>query len=143
MKAIIRTTPRPMPISGSGVAASKRRFTQRGVIAAQTGLRPVLVRPPYGEMSESGLDWLAGAGYVMTNWSVDSGDWRAENADQIMINILLDLNPGSVILFHSAGGTGQDLTSTVKATEDLLYTLWGLGYEIVTLPELLSVPAYR
>lgn len=113
------------------------------LIAAQTGLRPLLVRPPYGEMSESGLDWLAGAGYVMTNWSVDSGDWRAENADQILINTLPDLNPGSVILLHCAGGTGQDLTPTVKATEDLLYTLWGLGYEIVTLPELLSVPAYR
>lgn len=113
------------------------------LIAAQTGLRPALVRPPYGEMSESGLDWLAGAGYVMTNWSVDSGDWRAGNADEIMINILPDLNPGSVILLHCAGGTGQDLTPTVKATEDLLYTLWGLGYEIVTLPELLSVPAYR
>jgi peptidoglycan/xylan/chitin deacetylase (PgdA/CDA1 family) len=113
------------------------------LIAAQTGLRPALVRPPYGEMSESGLDWLAGAGYVMTNWSVDSGDWQAKNADEIMINILPDLYPGSVILLHCAGGTGQDLTPTVNATEDLLYTLWGLGYEIVTLPELLSVPAYR
>jgi peptidoglycan/xylan/chitin deacetylase (PgdA/CDA1 family) len=113
------------------------------LIAAQTGLRPALVRPPYGEMSESGLDWLAGAGYVMTNWSVDSGDWQAKNADEIMINILPDLNPGSVILLHCAGGTGQDLTPTVNATEDLLYTLWGLGYKIVTLPELLSVPAYR
>ncbi|HHU82305.1 MAG TPA: polysaccharide deacetylase family protein [Firmicutes bacterium] len=113
------------------------------LIAAQTGLRPALIRPPYGEMSESGLDWLTGAGYVMTNWSVDSGDWRAENADQIMINILPDLNPGSVILLHCAGGTGQDLTPTVNATEDLIYTLWGLGYEITTLPQLLSVPAYH
>lgn len=113
------------------------------LIAARTGLRPALVRPPYGEMSESGLDWLAGEGYVMTNWSVDSGDWRADNADQIMINVLLDLNPGSIILLHCAGGTGQNMTPSVNATEDLVYTLWGLGYEIATLPELLSVPAYR
>lgn len=112
-------------------------------IASLTGLRPALVRPPYGEMSETGLDWMAGEGYRMINWSVDSNDWRTNNVDGILINTLPDVQPGSIILFHSAGGEGQDLTATVKATEDLIYTLWGLGYEIKTVPELLSIPAYR
>lgn len=112
-------------------------------IASLTGLLPALVRPPYGEMSESGLDWMTGEGYRMINWSVDSNDWRTNDVDRILISTLLDLQPGSIILFHSAGGEGQDLTATVKATEDLVYTLWGLGYEIKTIPELLSIPAYR
>src|SRR5690554_4368873 len=113
------------------------------LIRSLTGLRTALLRPPYGEMSEAGLDWMVGQGYRMINWSVDSNDWRAAGVDKILINTLPDLRPGSIILFHSAGGEGQDMTSSVKATEDLIYTLWGLGYEINTLPELLSVSAYR
>lgn len=98
-------------------------------IAAVTGRRPAMVRPPYGEMSEAGLDWLVQDGYSMVNWSVDSEDWRSNNEDQILIKTLPNLRPGSIILLHSAGGTGQDLTPTVKATEDLIYTLWGLRYQ--------------
>jgi peptidoglycan/xylan/chitin deacetylase (PgdA/CDA1 family) len=104
---------------------------------------PTLVRPPYGEMSEAGLDWMAGHGYRMVNWSVDSGDWRADNVDQVLIMVLTQVQPGSIILFHSAGGTGEDLTPTVNAIRDLVVTLRALGYKIVPLPELIKVPAYQ
>jgi peptidoglycan/xylan/chitin deacetylase (PgdA/CDA1 family) len=103
---------------------------------------PKLVRPPYGEMSEAGLDWMVANGYRMVNWSVDSGDWRAGSPDQIIEKILSQLKPGSIILFHCAGGTGEDLTPTVKVLTDLANTLKARGYTIVPLPKLLGVKEY-
>lgn len=103
---------------------------------------PKLVRPPYGEMSEAGLDWMVANGYRMVNWSVDSGDWRANSSDQILERVLPQIKPGSIILFHSAGGTGEDLTPTVKVLTDLVNTLKARGYTIVPLTELIGVEAY-
>lgn len=113
------------------------------LIAGITGKRTALLRPPYGEMSEEGLDRLVAQGYQMINWSVDSGDWQAKNADQVLVNTLPQLKSGSIVLLHSAGGAGQDLTPSVEATEDLIITLQGLGYKIVPLTELLPVQDYK
>lgn len=113
------------------------------LIAGITGKRTALLRPPYGEMSEEGLDRLVARGYQMINWSVDSEDWRAENADQVLVNTLPQIKPGSIVLMHSAGGEGQDLTPSVEALEDLIITLQGRGYQIVPLTELIPVQAYK
>jgi len=113
------------------------------LIAEITGKHTALLRPPYGEMSEEGLDRLVAQGYQMINWSVDSGDWQAVNADQVLVNTLPQIKPGSIVLMHSSGGEGQDLTPSVEATEDLIITLQGMGYEIVPLTEILPVEAYK
>lgn len=113
------------------------------LIAGITSKRTALLRPPYGEMSEEGLDRLVARGYQMINWSVDSGDWQAENADQVLVNTLPQIKPGSILLMHSAGGEGQDLTPSVEALEELIITLQGRGYKIVPLTELLPVQAYK
>lgn len=119
------------------------------IARTETGVRAIihretaLLRPPYGEMSEEGLDWLVSQGYRMINWSVDSGDWRARSPEEIIIKTLTQVQPGSIILFHSAGGEGQDLTPTIKALPDLVNTLRGRGYKIVPLTSLLSIPAYK
>jgi len=108
-----------------------------------SGRKTALLRPPYGEMTEEGLDRLVVAGYQMINWSVDSRDWKDIHADEILTNILSQTKAGSIILMHSAGGAGQDLTPSVDALPDLISTLQGLGYEIVPLTKLLPVQAYR
>lgn len=103
---------------------------------------PKLVRPPYGEMSEAGLDWMTANGYRMVNWSVDSGDWRANSSDEILERILPEIKPGSIVLFHCAGGTGEDLTPTVKVLPDFIKALQARGYTIVPLTELIRAKAY-
>ncbi|KAF9584899.1 succinate semialdehyde dehydrogenase NADP+ linked [Lunasporangiospora selenospora] len=40
------------------------------------GVRPVYMRPPYGETSPSALQWLGDNGYKVVNWNVDSRDWQ-------------------------------------------------------------------
>ena len=108
-----------------------------------TGRKTALLRPPYGEMSAEGLNSLVAAGYSMVNWSVDSGDWQANHSDQVLQTILSQAKAGSIILMHSAGGVGQDLTPSVEALEELIITLWNLGYEIVPLTSLLPIEAYQ
>ena len=117
--------------------------TTEELVAKITGKEMALVRPPYGEMTEAGLDRLVGAGYVMINWSVDSLDWRLGSTEQIMNHTLPQIKPGSIILMHSASEGGRDLTPSVNATERLIYALREMGYEIVPLTELLPVWAYK
>ena len=108
-----------------------------------TGRETALLRPPYGEMTAEGLDRLVAAGYTMINWSVDSKDWRPDQAEQILTNILSQVKPGSIILMHSAGGGDQDLTPTVEVLPHLITKLQALGYEIVPLTDILPVAAYK
>lgn len=114
-----------------------------GLLEKISRRKTALFRPPYGEMTAEGLDRLVAAGYTMVNWSVDSKDWRDDQADQILHNILSQVKPGSIVLMHSAGGNGQDLTPTVAVLPDLIANLQAMGYEIVPLTEILPVDAYK
>lgn len=108
-----------------------------------TGLRTSLVRPPYGSLTRETLEYLRQNSYITVNWSVDSVDWKDRQVDQILINTLPDVKDGGIILFHSGGGEGQDLSATVSMLPELIHTLRVNGYTFVTLDELLSVPAYK
>ncbi|NLM38032.1 MAG: polysaccharide deacetylase family protein [Firmicutes bacterium] len=115
-----------------------------GLVKRISGRETAILRPPYGEMTAEGLDRLVAAGYTMVNWSVDSKDWRADHqADQILASILAQVKPGAIILMHAAGGSGQDLTPTVKALPALFTKLQAMGYKIVPLTDLLPVAAYQ
>ncbi len=117
--------------------------TTTALVAKITGKEMTLVRPPYGEMTEAGLDRLVAAGYAMVNWSVDSLDWRLESAEAIINHTLPQIKPGAIILMHSASEGGRNMTPTVEATKRLIQALWEMGYEIVPLTDLLPVQAYK
>ncbi|KAG0369617.1 hypothetical protein BC939DRAFT_457368 [Gamsiella multidivaricata] len=40
------------------------------------GVRPVYMRPPYGNTSPAALSWMAEHGYKVINWNVDTDDWQ-------------------------------------------------------------------
>ncbi|MDO3681097.1 polysaccharide deacetylase family protein [Paenibacillus ehimensis] len=103
------------------------------------GYSPRLLRPPYGEISESQLLWASEHGYRIVNWNVDSLDWKQLGPEKVTSNILTNVKPGSIILQHSGGGPGQDLNGTVKALPTVIQTLKSRNLKIVTLPELLRV----
>ncbi|TVY05531.1 polysaccharide deacetylase family protein [Paenibacillus cremeus] len=104
------------------------------------GYSPRLLRPPYGEISESQLIWASDQGFTIVNWNVDSLDWKQLGASQVSANILNHTHGGSIILQHSGGGPGQNLSGTVKALPNVIQTLKDRGYNLVTLPDLLQVP---
>lgn len=103
------------------------------------GYSPRLLRPPYGEISESQLLWASEHGYRIVNWNVDSLDWKQLGQEKVISNILTNVKPGSIILQHSGGGPGQDLNGTVQALPTVIQTLKSRNLKMVTLPELLQV----
>ncbi|CAG7650654.1 hypothetical protein PAESOLCIP111_06129 [Paenibacillus solanacearum] len=103
------------------------------------GYTPKLLRPPYGEISESQLLWASDSGFTVVNWNVDSLDWKQLDASRVTSNILNHTRSGSIILQHSGGGPGQNLGGTVSALPTVIKTLKSRGYKLVTLPELLQV----
>ncbi|SCW67006.1 Peptidoglycan/xylan/chitin deacetylase, PgdA/CDA1 family [Paenibacillus tianmuensis] len=103
------------------------------------GYSPHLLRPPYGEISESQLLWASEHGYRIVNWNVDSLDWKQLGQEKVISNILTNVKPGSIILQHSGGGPGQDLNGTVQALPTVIQTLKSRNLKMVTLPELLQV----
>lgn len=82
-------------------------------------------------------------GFKVIFWSVDSRDWNTQDVDKILINTLPNVRKDSIILFHSAGGEGHDLSATVRALPELINTLRMLDYRFVNLTQLLGIKAYQ
>jgi len=103
------------------------------------GYMPKLVRPPYGEISESQLLWASEHNLLVVNWNVDSLDWKQLNQQQVTANVLNNARAGAIVLQHTGGGPNQDLSGTVNALPTIIESLQAKGYRLVTLPELLGV----
>lgn len=110
------------------------------LIKQYTGYTPSFVRPPYGNISEEQIKWLASQKRRIVNWNVDSLDWKNLTRDQVTVNVLADVQPGSIILQHSGGGIGQDLTGTVEALPEIVAKLKADGVRFVTVPHMLGIP---
>lgn len=110
------------------------------LVRSITGYKPMLIRPPYGNISEMQIQWLASQHKKIIFWNVDSLDWKGLNAEQVKTNILAHIHQGSIVLQHAAGGTGEDLSGTVHALPDIIKKLRSDGVKLVTIPELLDLP---
>ncbi|WP_238162551.1 polysaccharide deacetylase family protein [Cohnella sp. AR92] len=124
---------------GIGGMSEQIRSTE-AALQRSVGFVPRLIRPPYGEIKNSQLDWAQKQGYTVVNWDVDSSDWRQLGAQTVFLNVTRSVRPGSIILLHAGGGTGQNLYGTVQALPKLIAWLRSHHYEPVTLPELLQLP---
>ncbi|MBE1442213.1 polysaccharide deacetylase family protein [Paenibacillus sp. OAS669] len=109
------------------------------VVKNAVGYTPRLIRPPYGEITESQLLWASNHHYKIVNWNVDSRDWKQLSQAEVTANVLNHAGAGSIILQHSGGGPNQNLSGTVAALPTIIESLQSKGYRLVTLPELLKV----
>ncbi len=77
---------------------------ERGAQAIEdaTGIRPHLVRFPYGVIAEKLRRYLAQEGYAEVRWNIDSGDFYTRNRTTLRrrtIKQIISWN-GGVVLFH-------------------------------------------
>lgn len=114
------------------------------IIKNIVGYSPHFIRPPYGETIPQQVNWSKSAGYTIVNWDVDSVDWKNNPSSASVIhNIKKTLQPGSIVLQHAGGGSGQDLSGTIQALPSIIQLLQSKGYQLVTLPELVGQAAER
>ncbi|MGI6484840.1 MAG: polysaccharide deacetylase family protein [Tepidanaerobacteraceae bacterium] len=97
-----------------------------------------LFRSPYGSIDPKRVEFLGDLGYKIISWNVDSLDWKGLSAEEVKTNVLENVTNNSIILQHSAGGQGEDLSGTVEALPEIIDVLKKEGYKFVTVDELLS-----
>lgn len=96
-------------------------------IKAAIGVRPKLVRPPYGAFNATVRHQTR---RPMVMWSLDTLDWRSRDSAKVARKALRSVRPGSVILFHDIH------PSTVRAMPRVLRGLSKRGYRFVTVSQL-------
>lgn len=110
------------------------------LIRSLTGSAPTIVRPPYGNISNRQMEWLAGSKRIVVAWDVDSLDWKGLEAEEVASNILPNVSPGSIVLQHSGTGDGGDLSGTVHALPTVIDDLRKKGFKLVTVQDMLGIP---
>lgn len=100
------------------------------------GKRPTLFRPPEGAVDSAVINVAERDGYRVILWSVDTRDWEIKDANAIVNRVLSSVKSGDIILMHDFIGKNSQ---TPEALEILLPRLLALGYEPVTVSELLGV----
>jgi len=105
-----------------------------------TGKKPLLARPPYGNLDDRVIQIIQQSGYAIVKWSLDTLDWKGKDFEEIVSFISSNLGPSHIILQHSAGS--PKLHGTVKALPEIIKIFKSNGYELVTLDKLLNIPVY-
>lgn len=100
-------------------------------IEALTGVRPTLIRCPFGEYDDHVISAIRSIGMEPIQWDVDSLDWKGISASEITKRVTGKVTNGSIVLFHNAG------EHTPEALPDILNYLLGEGYEIVPISKIL------
>ena len=106
-------------------------------IEAITGVRPTLIRCPYGEYDDHVIAAIRSMGMEPIQWDVDSLDWKDLSAEEITQRVVSRVQPGSIVLFHNAA------LHTPEALPAILETLLQEGYTFVPISQLLLPGAYN
>ena len=97
--------------------------------------RPHLFRPPEGYISDDVFQCSEDGDYTLILWSLDTRDWEKKDERQIAETVLSRISAGDIILMHDYVYKSK----TPEALEILLPKLLALGYEPVTVGELLGI----
>jgi peptidoglycan-N-acetylglucosamine deacetylase len=117
--------------------ADPRADLERGAaaLAAATGRRPALFRPPYGRFSAASYAACRELGLSPVYWSGWGCDWEPIPAARIADLVIRDIAPAAIVLLHdsaryayreSALPTAEALPAVVEATA-------AAGLELVSL----------
>lgn len=89
-------------------------------------------RAPYGSLDAHVLDVTSNLGFRHAAWTIDSGDVGGASSQTIIDTMINGAQNGNVCLFHCT------LDNTAGAIPGVIDGLRGLGYELVTVPELVA-----
>lgn len=122
------------PATTSAARAVEELSLTADTIAALTGHRPTLFRPPYGITTGNLCQAARRQGYGVVLWTISSADSSPIPARTIARNVIHTPNPGDIVLMHDGAGH----RATMAALPQVLRELSAAGFQFVTVPELLS-----
>lgn len=99
-------------------------------IRQATGVKPSILRPPYGAVNGVVLEQLRLRNMSSILWSVDTRDWADRNSQIVCSRAVAGARPGAVILMHDIHQT------SVNAVPCILSSLKQQGYSFVTIQQL-------
>ena len=105
-------------------------------IESITGVRPTLVRLPYGDYDDQSINAVRALGMEPIQWDVDSLDWKDLTADQITRRVTGKVGPGSIVLFHNAA------KHTPEALPGIIEALLREGYTFVPISQIILKGEY-
>src|SRR5437764_2689339 len=119
-------------MSDDGVRGQLRKTD--AAIQSAAGIRPTLMRPPYGSISVRQKKWINQEfGYKIVLWDVDPLDWRRPGAGAVCNRIVKNTRAGSIILAHDIH------PGTIEAMPCVLKELEAKGFKFVTVSELIAM----
>jgi peptidoglycan/xylan/chitin deacetylase (PgdA/CDA1 family) len=103
------------------------------VIEQACGARPVVFRPPYGDVGDEAkeLEIVAQAhllGMETLRWDVDSYDYTYPGLEKVVANVVDNIEDGGIVLMH------DDRTGNDVAVAQIIATLRTRGLEFGVLP---------
>jgi peptidoglycan-N-acetylglucosamine deacetylase len=101
-----------------------------------TGYDTKLIRLPYGAFNTADIMALENAGYIPVKWSLDSLDWKGNDAKKITDTVLSKAESGDIIMFQN------NMEATPEALSDIVLGLREDGYKIVKLSDMLIGSSY-
>ena len=101
-------------------------------IRQATGVKPSILRPPYGAVNGIVLEQIRARGMSSILWSVDTRDWADRNSQIVCSRAVAGAHPGAIILMHDIHQT------SVGAVPCILSALKQQGYSFVTVQGLLG-----
>lgn len=107
-------------------------FATKDAVEKVTGLRPTLMRPPYGMYNNAVISMLTESGDGVILWNVDTEDWKNKNAQETTQRAVDAAQRGSIILMHDIH------PSTADALPGIIQRLRERGFTLVTVPQLLG-----
>ena len=113
----------------------RRQLTRTDdAIKNATGVRPTLLRPPYGSITARQKRWIHDEfGYQIILWDVDPYDWKRPGPSVVCNRILKETRPGSIVLSHDIH------PGTIEAMPSTFDQLQAKGFKFVTVSELIRM----
>ena len=105
-------------------------------IEAVRGVRPKLVRLPYGDYDDHSISAVRSIGMEPIQWDVDSLDWKDLSAGEITRRVTTKVCPGSIVLFHNAA------KHTPEALPGIIECLLREGYTFLPISQMILTGDY-
>lgn len=102
---------------------SNELIQMQDMIEEITGKRPILFRPPYGSMphmnKEAIIESLVSNGFKAWDWTVDTYDWSASSASEIIKTVERTFGEkNEIVLMHEKALTVESLPAIIQHYKD-------------------------